>query len=117
MSLNSIFENLVVIHSNNVAHQTVLIQQFCEEFTYIKKNTPKVIQTEHKHYTTGISRTRRKSESGEPIFEYEVLKNKREDDPYLKILFHTTLRKKEGEREGSMSSTQKELVPSEEQRR
>lgn len=92
LALDSIFQEVSLLPSSNVPHQTALLPEFIEEFTYIKPASKK--KPSNKSSQTNIGFTRKKPE-GDQLFDYAVLKSSREDDPYVQVLFELKSRKRE----------------------
>jgi hypothetical protein len=84
LSLCSIFESINTQVNPHTLQETSLLSSFLDEFTYFKTRTTKAIGKASKNSTTNI---KKKAEDDELVFTYEVLKNAREEDPFLKIRF------------------------------
>lgn len=90
MSIGSIFDNFSINGNSYVSNEAMLNMNFMSEFTMFKKRKRnRKMSNSIMNYSASI----KKGEEDESIFNYEVLKNKREEDGYLKVRFIAKYRK------------------------
>jgi len=88
MSLTSIFDNFTIQTADNPSREVAIFPHFLEEFTFKKRQDKRRVEGDRtRSKSTVLNKSKVATSDNDMIFEFEVSRNIRQDDPYLKVMF------------------------------
>jgi len=80
--------SLTIQTADNPSREVAIFPHFLEEFTFKKRQDKRRVEGDRtRSKSTVLNKSKVATSDNDMIFEFEVSRNIRQDDPYLKVMF------------------------------